>query len=203
MNYGELKTLIKDYLHRSDMDTRIPGFIVLAQARMSRDLQVLEMEHTGTVTTIAGDDTADVPTGMTRLIRINMPGVGPLEQTTAEDIAVRNAGGSTGNPRLYARYADKFLLSPIPGSEIALPVLYASRLLNFSDDSDTDDLLTNNPNIYIYAAMLEALPFLVDKNPIWREAYGAEVSGLNAQAEEARWSGGPIGINTSLGVTIR
>ena len=43
-NYGELKSTIARYLHRSDLDGDIPGFISLAEARIYRNLRTRENE---------------------------------------------------------------------------------------------------------------------------------------------------------------
>lgn len=206
MNYGELKTLIADYSFRSDMASRIVTFIQLAQARMSRDLDLVEMEKSGTITTAAGVKTADVPADLVKFLDIQAPSNGgyiTLEQDSFMGIGVRNGGGETGIPQYFARYADKIIFAPIPSGILSLPILYSARIANFSADADTDDILTNWPNIYIYATMLEMLPFLSDKNTTWRDMYLVEVAALNARAEDTRWSGGPLVMNTNRGVTIR
>ena len=206
MNYGELKTLIADYLHRTDLTTQIVTFIKLAQARMSHDLDLVEMEAAGTVATVASQEYASVPSGMIKLLSIKAPSNGGyviLEQDTLMGVSVRNSGGATGIPEYYARHADRFYFSPIPSEILSLPVLYLSRFTNFTADADTDDLLTNHPNVYVYATMLEALPFLVDAKNTWKDLYAMEVATLNNLAQETRWSGGPLVMGTRWGVTIR
>ena len=50
MNFGELKTLIRRYLKRTDLDDVIPDWIEFAQRRLDSDMRLPEQEYRTTTT---------------------------------------------------------------------------------------------------------------------------------------------------------
>jgi hypothetical protein len=111
-----------------------------------------------------------------------------------------SAEGASDGPRFYARHGNIIELSPIPEQDTTLNLIYVRRLVKFTDDADTDEILTNYPNIYIYAAMVEAGPFIVDDKMAarWRAYYQEEVDKLNELSEDSEWDG-PLKQIQSLG----
>ncbi len=51
--YAELQTAVSNFLARSDVTDRIPEFISLAEARMSRELNSRSQEKRATAATIS------------------------------------------------------------------------------------------------------------------------------------------------------
>ena len=206
MTYAELKTLVLQYSHNNALEELLSTFVTLAQARMSRDLKVTELESLATISVTAGSKYADAPSDAVELLDLQFGDV-TLQQTTLTDIGVRNASGASGTPTHYARYAGKLVLAPTPDTSGDIECIYRGRLGVLTEDDDTDFLLTNNPNIYVYATMLEIVPFIKEDTPEagyhnrWKKYYETEVAGLNDLAEDTRWSGGPLQIIQQGGST--
>jgi hypothetical protein len=58
---------------------------------------------------------------------------------------------------------------------------YYQAFTAFSSDSDTNWVLTNSPNVYLYGSLLEAAPFLLDDQRVqgWYSLYVSAINGLN------------------------
>ena len=60
-NYTDLLASVASYLHRSDLTANIPDFVVLAEARISRDLRIRKQITTTNLTSVAGTKTLALP----------------------------------------------------------------------------------------------------------------------------------------------
>ena len=206
MDFGELKTRVANYLHRDDLTDTIPDFIEQAQARINHDIDTMSMDKAVSLTVTASIKEVTMPTDILELKSVRIPFAGGV-RTLVQRSLVQNSqvlettDGATAAPLFYARYGDILELTPIPESATTLEIIYKARLASFVDDTDTDFLLTNYPNIYVYASMLEAMPFLIadQRVGIWRDFYKEEVTRINEIAFKEEWSGAPIRIS-NLGV---
>lgn len=196
MNYGELKTLLTGYLHRSDLETLIPNFIVLAQARLKIDLKHITMNDTATISVTAGSSSITLPTGFLNFSRIRATYGGStysLDQQTLEQNA-NILQGSSGVPKFYAIInMTQGEVAPAPAADTTLSCIYRKGVATFTADSDTDAILTDYPNAYVYAAMIEATPYIrLDKRqPLWTDMYRSFVASLNDASQDAMWSDSP------------
>lgn len=203
MTYGELKTLLAGYLHRSDLTARIPTFVTLAQARLNHDIQHIMMNGKSSIVAIA--DTADItlPSDFLHMVRLQVPyssGYRTLEQNTLEQNTTFNEGNSWAKetPRYYAIVNMTLVeLAPTPAETVTLTCVYRRKLAAFASDSSTDDVLTAFPNAYVYAAMIEATPFIQsDKRlGLWQSLYDAEMARIEDVSFEAQWSDSPRSIS--------
>jgi hypothetical protein len=199
MDYGTLKTLLASYLHRDDLTATIPTFITLAQARLNHDIDLMSMHTTASLAVVASVKEIALPTDFLEMLSVRVPYEGGFRVVEQRSLAqngqvFESQLGATGAPRYFARYGTTLEVSPLPEEATTLEIIYKQRLTPFVSDTDTDDMLTYNPNIYVYGAMLEAMPFLKDPNTKWQELYLGEVERLNEQNDDQQWSGGPIQI---------
>ena len=203
-NYGELKTLIEGYLHRTDLTTsEVPDFITLAQARVNRDLDILEMVERTTQSVSTRYTT--LPTDVRKLLDVQMSITGgrkSLMPMSAAQMNTEHTSVISGEPNNYCIRGDELELQPTPDQAYTVELLYLYRFTAFSADSDTNWVLTNHPNIYVYATMMEACLFINgdERLPVFTKAYSAEVESLNEQAEDMALSGGPLQI-MKLGIS--
>lgn len=151
MDYGDLKSLIASYLHRTDLTTLMPTFVEHGRIRMCQDLRVPEMETSGTVTLTAG--------------------VGAL---SSDVVQIRHVQGPT--MRLEWADLDQILrltsesAYTVTGIDIRAPgcgtveVYYWGRpqTLVGAADSATRTVLSLYPNVWLYAALVEAYVYIQD-----------------------------------------
>ena len=208
MDYSTLKTMIASYAHRHDTSftDRVPTFILLAQARMSRDLDTTLLHDTATLTVTAGTTTVTLPSDCVELMSVRLAYKSSFRLLQQHSLfnnsqIFESYSGSTSAPYYYARYGNTLELSPIPESNTTIDIIYKKKLSGLSDDTDTDAILTNYPNVYIYATMLEATPFLVDDERIdvWGNLYKEEINSINEKSADFEWSGAPL-MMKNLGV---
>lgn len=205
-NYTTLKSALASYLHRSDQTDNIPVFIALAHARIQRDLMSPYQIKRYTQTISGATRYVDIPTATKKLKDVQVEISGGRQSVLPLSAAQMNTIHSTvaaGSPtRSYCLRGRTMEFQPTIPDGTVLEMLTVDRLDGFTDDTDTNDILTNNPNIYVYAAMIEASIFLQgdERLKMFTAAYDAEVETLNEEAEDYELSGGPIQI-IKLGVS--
>ena len=206
MNYAELKVTTASYLHRDDLTDSIPHLITLAQSRINHDLDITALHKSTYGMAVAGYGEVDLPDDCLSLmsVRIEHSGgyVGLEQRTLAQNVGVlEQRGGANGTPAYYSRYGNKLEVTPTPDADTTMIIFYKKRLTAFSEDSDTNDILTDHPNIYVYAVMLEADPFIMndERVVVWKDLYMEEVTKINAAEFEYQWSGAPLKIASPNG----
>ena len=108
-DYSSLKTSIADYLHRNDLTTVIPEFIVDAEARIYNDLRIRAMEAAFTGTTSSG--TIALPTGFLEWVYLAIDGGRALTRKDVEWITTTYPT-QTGTPVYFARNGDNLVFGP-------------------------------------------------------------------------------------------
>jgi len=200
--YSELQTAVANWLDRDDLSARIPEFISLAEARFNRLLRLRSMESKQTASTVSGQRNYNLPASYIQMrnFQLNTSPITTLSYVTPE-IYDRLWGGSTGGiPKFYTIVADEISLGPIPGSVMTMEMLFYRRFDNLSASTTTNWLLTYAPDIYLYASMLEAEPFIMndERVPLWATALDRAISDMQEQDNKDRHSGSALRVmNTS------
>ena len=158
--YGTLKTAIANYLTRSDLTSRIPEFIELAEDRIAHDLRVRAMETSADITIDA--QTEALPTGFLQMRRfyLSTDPVRKLEFMPPEHFWAIWAASESGQPKVYTIEGENLVFGPSPDSTYTGKALYYKRFTALSDDADTNWLLTSARGLYLYGALLEAAPYI-------------------------------------------
>jgi len=99
--YTNIKDAVADWLDRSDLTSRIPDFIALAETRINRDLRIRPMEVRSTMTTTADKRYFNLPGGYLQMrnIQLNTNPIRALEYITPERLDRLYGSSSTGVPR--------------------------------------------------------------------------------------------------------
>ena len=167
--YAELQTAVANWLDRDDLTDRIPEFIALAEAKMNRNLRISLMENVSTAIIMAGG-TRDysLPTGFTGMkeFHLTTSPITPLSYITPEMMNRMWAGSNAGRPQAFTLFSDagtrKIKIGPSPDSAYTTSMLYLKKIDSLSVSNPTETMLTENPDIYLYGALLEAEPFLMN-----------------------------------------
>ena len=115
----------------------------------------------------------------------------PIQYVSPELLARMYAGNSGGMPRVYTMRAGYFLFGPVPDSIYNLEIDYYSKVAALTDSATTNDMLTNNPDLYLYGSLLEAEPFLMNDQrvPLWLAAFEKAISDIQLQDDKDSHSG--------------
>lgn len=187
--YSELKTAVADWLNRSDLTSAIPTFISLAEAQMNRTIRHRKM-------VVRADATLDtpyfaVPADWLENIRfqLNTNPITPLVYVTPEQlIEDSQIYSSAGQPMFYTMVGGQFQVLPEPDGEYEGELTYYGKIPALSDSNTTNWLLTESPDIYLYATLIQSAPYLKEdeRTGIWTSLYQSLVEDMKVADERAR-----------------
>ena len=187
MNYSRLKEVIADFANRQDLGTQIPVFIEMTEARLRRDLRD-KTRMTQRAEAMVYGEYFPLPCDWVETTKV-IAGGRPLRLTDSFNIErVELSGG----PKFYRHAGDQIQLLPaVEGDPIPFEMEYLEFPEALSDDNPTNWVLDTYPDIYIYGAMLQVAPFLMDDTrlPMWAQAYGEAVKSANGASDKAQSSG--------------
>ena len=199
--YADLQTSIANWLKRSDLTSIIPDFITLAEARIARDLRLRKQVVNTTLSTVAGTRGVTLPSDFLEAENISLSNTTPpgaLSVVTPEILDRKYPEAYvTGQPRVYALLGDKILFGPTPDAVYSVSLDYYQRFAALSTSS-TNWLLTNHPNVYLFAALAEASGYLFndERIPTWEAKYQADVRSLQEADDTALRSGSAMRVRT-------
>ena len=187
--YSELKTAVADWLNRSDLTSAIPNFIMMAEAQMNRQVRHRKMVTWATATL----DTSyfAVPSDWKETIRfqLNTNPVTPLVFVTPEQLLEDSQRFSAANqPMFYTTIGQQFEVLPQPDGSYEAELLYYAKIPSLSDAAPTNWLLTESPDIYLYATLIQSAPYLKEdeRTAIWTSLYEKLVEDMRVADERAR-----------------
>ena len=184
-NYGRLKDAVAGWLNRDDLTARIPAFIALAEARMTRLLCDPDQIVSATLTFINGS--ASLPDDYGQMVAIGSH----LTQVTPGEFG--NYDTLTGNPRVYT--VDGIQLHVLPSTTSAIiPVSYYRSIPPLVSDSGTNWLLTRAPDLYLYGALLQAefYGWNDERLATIKSAWDEGIAELRIDSERRRWGAAPL-----------
>ena len=202
-SYANLKTALANWLDRSDLTSRLDEFIELAEARFADDIRIRAMETTATQVLTSGTRSYALPTGYLqgRNFQINTDPITALEYITPEMMDRIWAGSVTGRPRTYTIIGDNYHLGPAPDNADTLEITYYKEFTPLSGSATTNWIILNRPNLYLYACLLEAAPFLgnPEEASVWARYYSEALERLHEADARDRFSGSVLTIRTTAG----
>lgn len=200
-NYTDLQGAVANWLARPGDPTLtpfIPDFIALAEARINRDLRVRAMEARATAS-LTGAYTA-LPAGFLEMrnFQLNTSPVTTLSYVTPQQLDASWAGSVSDRPAVYTIIGEAVQVGPAPDAPYEAEMAYYRRFEPLSASQPMNWLLTNAPDIYLYAALLEATTFLMndERVPLWSSAYENAVQRASAADDRGRWGGSVLRMRT-------
>lgn len=177
MNYTQLVTAIADLMHRSDLSASIPTFIMLAEAKLNRDLRVRQMEVALPLTSVTNNlltlpvDVVDV-----KSLWVSGREGSPLDPTGYDAVL---SSGLNGFPTMYAKFGANQIF--INGGGDVLGIVY-EKIPALGDSNLTNWLLDEHPDVYLYGALIQAAIYTKDDKSVYDEQYANalnDVSGVS------------------------
>ena len=202
-NYSELTTAVANWLDRDDLTDRVPEFIALAEARFNRVLRIRAMENKQTASTIGGQRNYALPANYIQMrnFQINTDPITTLSYVTP-GIYDRLWGGSQGGvPKFYTIITNEIQLGPIPSSVMTLEMLFYKKFDAITSSSPTNWVITNAPDVYLYGALLEAEPFIMNdaRVGLWSQGFEKAIADIQQQDNMDRHSGSALRIMNTGG----
>jgi hypothetical protein len=195
-SYSNLKTEIADYLGRTDLTSKIPTFVTLAELRLSRDLRTRKMLESATSTMTAGDSKVALPADFLEMRNIYTQGTPRMPVTYLSPSAfMRDArADESGLPVFYTVLGDEFEFAPKPDTAYVLEILYFAKPTAMSDSVSSNAFLANYPDALLYASLLEAEPYLINdaRTATWADLYNRAIQNINSSDQNSEYSGVPL-----------
>tara|TARA_R110002096_G_scaffold143885_1_gene300262 strand:+ start:35 stop:682 length:648 start_codon:yes stop_codon:yes gene_type:complete len=200
--YTELKDAVADWLDRSDLTSRIPDFIALAEARINRELRIRPMEVRSIMYTASGKKYFNLPGGYLQMrnIQLNTNPTQPLEYITPEMLDRLYGSNTTGKPRAYTLIGDEIQLAPVPDTEYELEMAFYENIDSLGDGTAgtvvSNWLTLNAPDLLLYGALMEAEPFIKndERVAVWLNGYGNAIDKIQKADARDRHSGSAMRI---------
>lgn len=191
--YAELRTSVARWTVRSDLASRMDDIVALAEADIRQDVRCQAMETLAT-----GALTGETLAWPTRFLAARRLKVGNYVQTyvTPAEYADYDQAG-TVKPVFTTIGQSLYILNGASGDAYSL--IYWAGFAPFADDADTNWLLLNAPDVYLWACCLKVAILLKDDSSAarWGPLYQAAVQRLNAREKMAASSGSPLEIRST------
>ena len=193
LTYNTLVTALEFYLQRLDSNfvSEIPLFIMLAQRRVARELKILGNKVFIQDTVHVGSPFIEKPMDWLNSSDFYM-GTGtdfhtsiPLQQVGYGYCQIYWPDATqTGTPKFIADYTiNSWYIAPTPDLLYPYTFSYYQIPTLIADDSQTNWLTENAPDVLIYAALLETASYLQDDErvPTWQKYYDLAKSALSQE----------------------
>lgn len=198
--FDGLKATVADYLNRADLIAIIPTFVTLAEVRLNRDLRTRFQETQIALSTVAGTATVALPSDYLEargMVRLTAPQANLTYRTPADLSALY--GPNSGAPAAYTVIGSNFKFGPVPDAVYSVELTYLAKVPALSAAVPTNWVLTDGPDLYLYATLLESAPYLQEdaRITVWGQLYDAALDRVQQQDERARWPSSPLSIQVT------
>jgi len=191
--YAELQASIASWLNRDDLTAVIPDFISLSEASINRDLRHYKMVNR--VDATLDSRYVQVPADWLETLRfsITTSGTRPLEMASLDDLIKyrQNNSNATGEPRFYAHVGESIEVFPTPDGDYGMQLMYYQVIKKLSDANTYNWLLQDAPDVYLYGALIQSAPYLLDdaRTETWAALYSSAMLSLQKSSDDTRFSG--------------
>lgn len=199
IDYASLQSAAANYLHRSDLTTSIPDFISLAEAKLNRRLRLRAMEDTVSAT-IAGNTTA-LPADFREVRSLYISDGANSYRVEYKTPEQRSMYQQTGRVNAFTIIGSDIHWLPLPHGTLTYTLHYFASLPAVEDGQNW--LILNAPDVYLYATLLEAAPYLKADSRIetWGVLLESAITDLMTDDQRSRL-GNTLAISTDNPVRL-
>lgn len=199
-DYNSLVDEVGRWCNRRDLAERVPVFIQLAESDFDTRLRVREQQKT--VEASVTCSSVNLPLDWLEAVRLWLDNQTPLHYVTPDRImASRSRHAYDLHPETWDRRTNLYTiqdnvieLAAVPTTTLALWMTYYSRVPRLDAANPTNWLLLREPALYLYGALLQAAPYMIDDQRIavWSGLYEQRMAAMMASSNAARHSGSPL-----------
>ena len=191
MTYDSLLTDLRRYLERGFTEEsdqivydQLPRLITLGERRIARELKIQGFIRAVQTPLQVGVAVYLKPDRWRDTISMTVAGSPIFARSYEYCRSYWPDEAETGAPQFYADYDyQHWLITPTPATVQTLEVLYYEQPRFLGDDFQTNWLTEYAPDLLLYAALLEAAPFLKsdERIQIWQGMYDRSAQALNGE----------------------
>jgi len=195
---SELTVAVNNWLAKSYSTLRVYEFIAMAEADLNRRLRIREMEATTDLSLTGGTREVALPTRYLGTRRLYLDGdpVQLLDYMPPVDFWERYTGSQTSKPEAYTIEADNIVFGPGPDTTYTGKHLYwrGFEALDAESGPTTNELLTNHPDLYLYATLKQAFTFKGEPQMVayWDGLTAQAIRSVEQSSEHDRYPSGQL-----------
>ena len=192
MNYGEAKAQFQALLNRRDITpSLVTTFMKSSIQRVQRVLRIPMMEKAIRITVGTDFDGLTIPGDFLQLISMTANG-SQLRQASLDEV-LRIQENETGEPRVFHRLLNKFLIAPNPSVGTQIRVDFIADFGEITSDADEPTLLEVAPDLVIYGALVFAANYYLDQRiETFETTFQTLLAEYMAQAYDDAMAGGAM-----------
>jgi len=175
MTFTSLQATLRKYIERgsvSDPDVyeMLPELINISERNIALDLNVTGIREIVTAVMVSGTSVYQKPSDWRRTVAINFgsgttldqrAGIFPRSYEYCRDYWPDDTVTST--PKFYSDYSDEYMLvAPTPDAAYPFELTYYARPRLLDEESETNWITENWPQLLLYATLREIAPFMKD-----------------------------------------
>lgn len=191
MTYDSLLTDLRRYLERGFSEEsdqivyeQLPRLITLGERRIARELKIEGFIRAVQTPLQAGVAVYLKPDRWRDTVSMTVDGSPIFARSYEYCRSYWPDEAETGSPQFYADYDyQHWLITPTPASAQTLEILYYEQPRFLGEDFQTNWITEYAPDLLLYAALLEATPFLKSDERIqtWQGMYDRAAQALNGE----------------------
>ncbi len=174
-----------------DVSTVIDALIRNCEAEIRRKVRVRDMELTTTLD--CSNRSTALPDRFLSLRSLSKQHDYDrrLEYMTPEKIREGNGWNDTDGPTAYTIEGDNLILAPAPTTTITLDIVYLRAYAALSADTDTNWVMTNAYDVYLWGTLMQAAIYLEDQEleTKYMALFSTTVEALNREQKLSRVGG--------------
>lgn len=190
MNYADLKSDVAAWFIDEDLTSVIPSFVRLCEAEIRRRVRIRAMEQTTTID-VSSRSTA-LPTGFLSLRSLSRQGDDRvIEYMTPEKIREGSSWDASDGIEAFSIEGDNLIVAPAPSTTVTLDIVYLKAFDALSGDEDTNWLLDNAYDVYLFGTLEQAAVYAEDDQLELKYAnrFGRIIEDLNREQKLSRIGG--------------
>lgn len=193
--FDELVLSIENWSHRKDINDLIADFINLAEIEMYNNegwqLETRDMELVSTAS-VSGRY-LELPPGFEKARSVQLEtgnGLQDIKFQAPEQLLRQVA---TGQPRFFSVIGNEIEFDRVPDSAYTIQIQYYKKPDPITKTNQTNSVLTNHPNIYLFGALHQLNLWAEDEAEAikWFAKMQSVIRGANKAAKKARYGAAP------------
>ena len=204
--YDDLVGAVADWLNRADLTAVIPVFVQLAEAAFNTDERFRVPQSIVRAQAPIASQFTTLPADYLEMVNLRLLVQSPMvcgdqtiEYTTPADMdTLRTKYAAPGQPRYYTITGNEIEVLPAPDQSYVSEMLYYGMVPALSTSNETNWLIAQNPDLYLYGALIQSAPYLKDDERVqtWAQIYGARAEQLAVSTQRARYGAAPLKMRT-------
>lgn len=189
-----LKLEVAAYLHRTDLDDRLDGFVDLATKRIGRDLRSMENQIILDPFEVS-DQLPELPDDYRALKELSYKfGNRVVQVLSGSALVLAEFQDTAVTPKKYRVHGTRIEIKPFSARDYRL--IYWQEPAELVDDGDTNPVLDHYPYLYLYACLVEGNFYVQNggARELSLSTYQGEIEQINLRSASSDAGGSPLTI---------